>query len=247
MVTAPPQIERNKLSTAVVNAFEEAILSGSLAVGERMPAEAEIARNFGVSTRSVREAMQILEMKGLVRRRHGERAEVVRDDIGQYLNSLATTVRTLFQREPAYVVKIMDVRRLFEVDAARRLAAGEGRLDGSIEAALERMQESVGARDFPSYADADAAFHLAIVHSLGNEILSTLYDNVYALITDTIRISVRVPSKSMENGIKEHRGIYREIRSGDPDRAAAALETHLRNSTEYLRIALTRQQPDTST
>lgn len=60
-----PAPERNKLYSLVVSSFEDRILSGSLKVGNRMPSEAEIARQFNVSTRSVRDAMQILEIKGL--------------------------------------------------------------------------------------------------------------------------------------------------------------------------------------
>jgi GntR family transcriptional regulator, transcriptional repressor for pyruvate dehydrogenase complex len=232
--------ERNKLHASVVAAFEEQILSGGLKVGDRLPSEGEIARQFNISTRSVREAMQVLETKGLVRRKHGERAEEVRDDVGQFLGSLATTVRRLFSREPDYLVDLMDVRRMFEVEAAGRLAAGEGRLDGALEEALEKMRASLEARSFPDYAEADAAFHLAMVQALGNEILSTVYENLYGLITDVIRLSVRVPSKSLQEGLEEHEALYRALRSGDPERAKAAITGHIENSTSYLREALTR-------
>lgn len=237
-----PAPERHKLHSWVVSEFEERILSGTLKVGDRLPSEAEIARQFNISTRSVREAMQILETKGLVRRKHGERAEVVRDDVGQFLGSLATTVRTLFSREPDYLVDLMDVRRIFEVEAAGRLAAGEGSLGGGIEDALDRMRASVEARSFPGYANADAAFHLALVQALGNGILSTVYENLYGLITDVIRLSVRVPSKSLHEGLEEHEALYRAIRSGSIEQAKAAITEHLENSTSYLRQALTENR-----
>lgn len=235
-----PAPERNKLYSWVVSAFEDQILSGVLKVGDRMPSEAEIARQFNVSTRSVREAMQILETKGLVRRRHGERAEVVRDDVQQFLGSLATTVRTLFAREPDYLIDLMDVRRMFEVEAAGRLAAGEGQLDGAIDPVLEKMRASVEARSFPDYAEADAAFHLALVQALGNDILTTVYENLYGLITDVIKLSVRVPSKSLHEGLAEHEALYRAIQSGDVEEAKAAITAHLANSTSYLQQALTQ-------
>lgn len=238
MLNEEPAPERHKLHASVVTTIEEQILSGVLKVGERLPSEAEIARRFNISTRSVREAMQVLETKGLVRRRHGERAEVVRDDVAQFLGSLATMVRRLFAGEPDYLVDLMDVRRMFEVEAAGRLAAGEGQLGGTLEEALQKMRESVKARSFPDYADADAAFHLALVQALGNGILSTVYENLYALITDVIRLSVRVPSKSLQEGLEEHETLYRAIRSGDPETAKTAITHHLENSTSYLREAL---------
>lgn len=235
---------RDKLHAAVVTSFESRILSGDLEIGEKMPAEAEIAKTFGISTRSVREALQILETKGLVKRRHGGRAEVVRDDISQYLASLGVTVRSLFHRDPSHLVEVMKVRRMFEVDAARQLAAGYGDTKGVGEA-LERMEASVRAADFDRYAAADAAFHRALVRALDNEVMSTLYDAIYQLVIDVILVSVRVPSKPMERGLVEHNDIYAAILTGEPDKAANALGVHIDNSTSYLMLALSRGRNQT--
>jgi len=244
VVTDEEAPTRDKLHAAVVTSFEDRILSGDLEVGEKMPAEAEIAKSFGISTRSVREALQILETKGLVKRRHGGRAEVVRDDIGQYLASLGVTVRSLFHRDPSHLVEVMKVRRMFEVDAARQLAEAKHDLSG-VEAALARMEASVAARDFNAYASSDAAFHRAVVRAPGNEVMSTLYDAIYQLVTDVILVSVRVPSKPMENGLVEHNEIYAAILTGDPEKAAAAVGAHIDNSTRYLMLALSRGETRT--
>lgn len=245
MVNAEEAPTRDKLHAAVVTSFEERILSGELKVGEKMPAEAEIAKTFGISTRSVREALQILETKGLVKRRHGERAEVVRDDIGQYLASLGVTVRSLFHRDATHLVEVMKVRRMFEVDAVRQLAAGEGDL-GGVEEALAQMEASVAARNFAAYASADAAFHRSLVRALENDVMSMLYEAIYQLVIDVIRVSVRVPSKPMENGLVEHREIHAAILTGDPDEAPRALGVHIDNSTRYLMLALAKgaERPD---
>ena len=188
MVAAAPS-DRGKLHASVVSTIEAQILSGELKIGERLPSEAELSRVFGISTRSVREGLQILETKGMVRRRHGERAEVVRDDVDQFLGSLAATVKTLFAKDAAYLVQLMDVRRMFELEVVGRLAAGEGALSQDVSTALRSLAD---ATDFAQYAEADANFHRALVQSLGNEILSSVYGNLYALITDVIRLTSRV-------------------------------------------------------
>lgn len=236
--------DREKLHASVVATIEGDILSGALKVGERLPSEAELARRFSISTRSVREGLQILETKGLVRRRHGERAEVVRDDVQQFLGSLATTVKALFAKDPAYLVQLMDVRRMFEVEVVSRLAAGEGKLSGQIETALRDLD---AAKDFAAYAEADANFHRSLVQSLGNEILSSVYANLYGLITDVIRVTSRVPSKTKAEGVKEHEAIFQAIRSGDVETSRALIREHIDNSTAYLQQAIdaARQgQPD---
>jgi len=230
--------DRNRLYVSVVSAIERQILSGQLQVGDRLPAEAELARRFNVSTRSVREALQILETKGFVRRRHGERAEVVRDDVGQFLDSLTNSVKTLFATDPGYLVQVMDVRRMFELEVVGRLAAGEGRLGGPIEDALATMRASVPDNNFNMFTAGDAAFHRALVQALGNEILSTLHGNLHALIADVIRVSSSVPRKAAAEGLAEHQAIYDRIVAGDVDASRGAMREHIDNSTAYLQQAI---------
>lgn len=233
-------VARGKLYASVVAAIEADILSGARCVGDRLPSEGDLARQFAVSTRSVREALQVLETKGLVRRRHGERAEVVRDDVGQFLDALAGTVRRRFAGDAAYLVQLMDVRRMFETEVAGRLAAGEGAVHDDVARAIETMR---AATDFAQYADADASFHRALVQSLGNAIMASVYDNLYALITDVIKLTSRVPRKTRLEGAAEHEAILEAIRSRDPDAARAAIREHIDNSTAYLRQAIEAAQP----
>ncbi|QQR38508.1 FadR/GntR family transcriptional regulator [Devosia rhizoryzae] len=239
MVT-PTAPDRDRLYVSVVSAIEAQILSGALKVGERLPSEAEIARQFGISTRSVREGMQILETKGLVRRRHGERTEVVRDDVGQFLGSLASTVRSLFAQDPGYLVQLMDVRRMFELEVVGRLAAAEGRVSDEVTKALDEM---AAAKDFAQYAQSDADFHRALVQSLGNEILSTVYGNLYALITDVIRLTSRQASKTQAEGVAEHVAIHDAIVRGDAEASRALMREHIDNSTLYLQQAISAAKP----
>lgn len=234
MVT-PGAYDRDRLYVSVVSAIEAQILSGELKVGARLPSEAEIARQFAISTRSVREGLQILETKGLVRRRHGERAEVVRDDVEQFLGSLATTVRSLFAKDADYLVQLMDVRRMFELEVVGRLAAGKGKLSDDVGAALSDL---AGAADFAHYAQSDADFHRALVQSLGNEILSTVYGNLYALITDVIRLTSRQASKTQAEGVAEHAAIHAAIIKGDVEGSRALMREHIDNSTTYLHQAI---------
>jgi DNA-binding FadR family transcriptional regulator len=234
----PAPADRDRLHVFVVKAFETRILSGELQVGDRLPSEAEIARLLNISTRSVREGLQILETKGLVRRRHGERAEVVRDDVEQFLTSLAGTVRALFAKDPAYLVQVMEVRRMFELEAVGRLAAGEGGSRAPIEEALAAMEASIGAQDFGQFTESDAAFHRALVQALGNDILSTLYSNLHDIVADVIRVTSRVPRKTLAAGFAEHDSIYALIAAGKADAARAAMRAHIDNSTDYLEQAI---------
>ena len=227
---------RDKLHLSVVDAFEARILSGALAVGEALPSEADIARDHSVSTRSVREAIQILETKGLVKRRHGGRTTVVRDDVTQFLGTLTVTVRQLFSTDAEYLVQLMAVRRMIETEVVDLLTSGGGAMNAEVAVALEAMRVARDATDFPGFVDADAAFHLALVHSAGNQILAVFYDNLFGLITEVIKITSRVPTKSLEAAYAEHADIYNRIESQDVDGAKALMRDQIDNSAAYRSI-----------
>ncbi|CAH2604112.1 FadR family transcriptional regulator [Rhodovastum atsumiense] len=233
----------DRLHGLVVESLESDILSGRLRIGDRLPSEAEIAATFDVSTRTVREALQILETRGLVQRRHGERAEVVRDDVGKFLDSLAVTLKQLFMGQPQYFVQLMDVRRIIELDVVDRLAGTGGEVSEEVERALAGMRAAAEADDFPRFTVHDAAFHLGLVHSVPNGILHVLYENLYALIVEVIRVASAVPQKPLAIGYAEHEEIYRLIRAGDAAAARQALARQIEGSAGYVRIALQARRP----
>ncbi|UGY11646.1 FadR/GntR family transcriptional regulator [Phyllobacterium pellucidum] len=236
---APPDARpRSRLHSSVASALEDQIISGALPIGERLPSESEIARDFGVSTRSVREAMQILETKGLVRRRHGERTIVVRDDVAEFLGTLAVTVRQRFASDSEYLLQLMVVRRMIETEVVGLLTAKAQPVNAEVEAALEAMRVARDKEDFAGFTQADAAFHLALVHSTGNAILSVFYDNLYGLITEVIRVTSRVPSKSLAAAYAEHADIFEMIRNRDEAGAKTLMRAQIDNSAAYLRVAI---------
>ncbi len=229
---------RDKLHSSVATAFEAQILSGELPIGEHLPSEGDIAREFGVSTRSVREAMQILETKGLVRRRHGGRTSVVRADVGEFMGTLAVTVRQLLSSDPDYLLQLMVARRMIETEVLGIVTGRETPVNEEVTAALDGMRRARDAGDFTDFTVQDAAFHLALVRSAGNKILSLFYDNLYALITDAIAVSSRVPTKSLEAAYAEHEDIYTMICNRDEAGATALLRAQIDNSAAYLRVAI---------
>ena len=68
------------------------------------------------------------------------------------------------------------------------------------------MRHARDTGDFTAFTIQDAAFHLALVHSAGNKIISLFYDNLYNLITDVIALSSRVPTKSLGSRLCRARG-----------------------------------------
>ncbi|UWQ96248.1 FCD domain-containing protein [Rhodobacteraceae bacterium M385] len=234
--------QRDKLHMTVSGAIESQILSGALKVGDKLPSESAIAKEFAVSTRSVREAIGVLETKGLVARRHGERTTVVREDVDEFLGTLAVTVRQKFSTDPEYLIQLMEVRRMIETEVLGILTARSDPISEQVEAELEAMEAARDSGDFQAFVDADARFHLALVYSAGNAILSVIYDNLAGLINEVIQVTSRVPTKSLEAAYSEHAEIFSFIKNRDEVRAKSLMRTQIDNSATYLKTALERAE-----
>lgn len=237
-MSEPAARRRPRLHAEVASALESRILNGELKIGDRLESESAIARAFGVSTRAVREAVQELEVKGLVQRRHGERTEVVRDDVDGYLDTLAITVRQRFSTDPDYLLQLMAVRRMIEAEVLEILTDREEPVTAAVTSALEAMRVARDAGDFSGFVDADAAFHLALVHATGNQILQLIYDNLSGLINHVIHVTSRVPTKSLDEAYAEHANIYELVCARDKAGSKQLLRAQIDNSADYLRQAI---------
>ena len=102
----------------------------------------------------------------------------------------------------------------------------------------EAMRLARDAADFSAFVVADAAFHLALVHAAGNQILAVFYDNLFGLITEVIQITSRVPTKSLESAYAEHADIFHLIEARDVAGAKALMRAQIDNSAAYLRVAI---------
>ena len=235
------QIERNKRHEIVLQYLQDRIIGSQIPVGELLPAEGELAEMFNVSTRTVREAMQVLETKGLIARRHGGRAVVVRNDLAEFIGSLSISIRSLFSTEKGYLLDLMQVRQLIELQVAEQIAQAASRFDlGEIEAALADMGEAANRGDAQRVIDCDAAFHLALIHCFGNDILAVFYENLFGMISEQIKASIDVPRKTLKEAFAEHDELLRLIKSGDGAAARQGFSDHIDGSILNLRTAIGR-------
>jgi DNA-binding FadR family transcriptional regulator len=87
------KIGRGRVADQIVDDLRERILSGQLANGSRLPAERELAEQYGVSGATVREAIRVLTAVGLVSVRHGSGSFVTAETDTMIAASIASLVR----------------------------------------------------------------------------------------------------------------------------------------------------------
>lgn len=194
------------------------LAAGKYLVGDRLPAERELALQFNVSRPTVREAIIALEVQGLVEVRVGSGAYVRRhpgkDDLPGFNLS---------------AFELTEARLLFEGEAAA-LAATQAS-DEEIEE-IAALVQAIAAenRDPKGKEQADRAFHLAIARATRNGAVYEAIERLWAL-RETSPESALLHEKARLANIKpvvdEHTAVLAALRARDAAAARSAMRTHL--------------------
>jgi GntR family transcriptional regulator, transcriptional repressor for pyruvate dehydrogenase complex len=210
----------------VAGRLRDLIETGSLAAGEQLPSERELAEQFGVSRSTVREAVQFLGALGLVEIRHGS-GTFVRADRDRA--SLPSEWVQWTQLHKVEVHELLEVRRGLETLAAE-LAAEAGRPESlrGLEEALMAMEAALEEPDVPALVEADLAFHDALAAASGNTALRHLIDSLGRELLRERGATWNSPGRP-ERSLREHRRIYEAVLAGDPAAARAAIVEHLQS------------------
>jgi DNA-binding FadR family transcriptional regulator len=222
-------VEPQRLYRQIAAQLRALISQGELAVGTRLPAERDLARQLGVSRPSVREALIALEVEGWVEVRTGS---------GVYVLDRSSQASHAAARQPQIPddewgpLELIRARRVVEGETAA-IAAAEAR-PGHIAAmaqALARMQGDADRDVLPLAGDRD--FHSAIVEACGNVVLTETVQRFWDSRRGPLfeRLTGYFETfDSWRAAIAEHEAILLAIRSRDPAAARLAMHQHMDNS-----------------
>jgi len=209
------------------------ISNGQYARKSKLPSENELARSFDVSRPVIRDALKRLRDDGVIYSRQGAGSFVLGAEVEESID-----VGPLFT--PAQT--IADIQRCFEfretIEGRTAALAALRRNDAILDelaAILKRLEHATA--DHVHRDDIDLEFHLTIAKAANNQYFSSV---LYAL-RDQVAVGMKLhgmallqPSARLEESTEEHREILDAIRAGDPDRASAAMQAHVRNSRDRL-------------
>ncbi|MGW1508378.1 FadR/GntR family transcriptional regulator [Streptomyces sp. NPDC002394] len=217
-----------------IEKIKEMIVSGALQPGARLPNEADLADQLGLSRSSLREAVRALTAMRILVPRQGDGTYVSGLEPHLLLESLAFAADVSHGHSAG---QLLEVRRLLEPQVTA-LAAGcltdeqlkelRGILDRSAE-------EGIGIEAFVAL---DIEFHRAIADSVGNPVLSTLL-GILSTHTQRLRIvrgTHHAPAR--EQAHRDHEAIWRALSAGDAQLAAAASMVHVAAVEDWLASGL---------
>ncbi|MER7396788.1 FCD domain-containing protein [Streptomyces sp. NPDC000151] len=215
---------RPRLYEQVVERLRQYAVEDGLGAGDRLPAERELAQRLGVSRASVKQAIVVLEVQGLVEVRHGGGTYLVRDTL-----DAAEPVERLVERRRR-LPDVLEAReametKLAELAARRRTDADLAALDD----ALAHMAKDV--EDGGPGVEGDRRFHAAVTAAAHSALLAEFMRSIAEQIGESRNESLRQPGRP-KRSLAQHRRILEAVRAGDPKAAAAAMRRHLRTVAE---------------
>lgn len=212
-------MQRSRLYEQLVERLLSLIHEMNLVPGNRLPPERELAAGLGVSRASVRQALVVLEVQGLVEVRHGEGAILLdtRPD-----DAVISAVAAHTRRLP----EVIEAREALEVKlaglAARRRTAEDLQ---QIDDALSLMEQEVAAGE--RGLGGDEKFHGAVTAAARSALLADLMHEISAAVRETRIESLSQPDRPQAS-LASHREIAEAIRAGDEQAAADAMQKHIR-------------------
>jgi GntR family transcriptional regulator, transcriptional repressor for pyruvate dehydrogenase complex len=224
------------LALELVASIGDRIRAGRICQGDKLPTEAAIMAEFGVSRTVVREALSKLQASGLVETRHG---------IGTFVVGPGDTVP--FHIAPEQLATLRDVIAVLELRIGVETEAAGLAAQRRNDANLRQMRAALAAFTSAVEEGRDAVgpdfeFHLEIARATQNEHFADLMGTLGTMIIPRARLDGPAPvdderRQYLRHVNGEHESIFDAITNHDADAARAAMRTHLVNSRERRRRA----------
>lgn len=229
-----PKWSTETKSAQIAALIEQAIIDNKYKAGEPLPSQQEMAAEFNVSSRSIREAFKHLEAKGLVKVSQGKRAVVLTNNLNQFISSLSKSLISTHSADKKLLLDLMQVRITVEVSASRELSRMGQRgvlvkqldsLTTKMEQLLPRLEEG-SEEAIEEWNAHDFQFHKTLIESNENVILSAIYENLSPMLYESMgRVSNTYAE--FERSTREHRYLVEALEHGQTDLAVALTLVHL--------------------
>ena len=220
-------VEVPAASELVTERLRRAIHLGTLAPGEQLPTERELATTLGVSRVTLREALRTLAASGYIVTRRGPRGGSTVTASAQDTTALR---RALAERIEEFDA-IFDFREVVECGAAA--LAARGREPEQVAQLRETIVALDASTSVASFRRADAAFHLGVAAAAGNPLLTAAIEDARQMVfTPTDGLPHSILLAVSRDG---HVAICDAIEARDPEAASAAMSAHMRASGREFR------------
>jgi len=213
-------IERHKVYEQLAERLLARITQGRLVPGDPLPTERELTARYRVGRSSVREALRMLESRGLIKA-VGKGAFTV----AEFANPLRDSMNLLLAVRETSLRELFELRKILEVEAAA--LAAERRTEGDLAAMRDAVDEMVsGLVDERRYIRADLQFHLTIAAATRNRTTLHVMHAIRGALQEALASIYHIPG-SPQQSIAQHRLILAALTARDAVGARRTMLQHL--------------------
>lgn len=224
-------IKNTRVYEQVIEKIKFLIEKGELKSGDKLPSERNLCEQLDVSRTSIREALRVLEILGIVECKIGE-GNFIKDN---FEDSLLEPLSMTFMLHGSKTEQILDFRKFIEPETAA-LAAKNINSEQ-----LEEIKELINLLNSTDSevrcSEIDKEIHYKIVRASGNFIVSNVMFAVSSLIEIYIKdmLAKMFQNEESKNIVKkQHEDIVKAIENHDSEAAAIAMLNHLKYTNDYI-------------
>ena len=216
-------LRRKHLHEQIADAIQSMIAEGQLPRGSQLPPERELAKLLEVNRATLREAIRLLEQRGLVQMKVGS---------GTYVTEVipASIMADCIERQFVFGhcshENLVMLREILEPGIAA-LAAGRAMAEdlARMKDLIEQIEDAFARNDNVTNSEADTAFHVALAVATHNELIASVTEGLQQVMLKWML--AQGEAFHFQDGTDSHRAVYEAIVARDPVRARKAMEFHM--------------------
>jgi GntR family transcriptional repressor for pyruvate dehydrogenase complex len=226
--TTPPALAPARAWRVVLEKIETDLLDGTLKPGDRLPPERELANTLGVGRSSVREALRVLEVMGLIRTGTGSGPTSGAIIIATPEGGMSALLRLQVAAQGFPFDDVVATRLVLESAVVDALATDPARSTAQARDVLDAMD----ADDLtpPEFLALDAQLHLALAEASGNVVIAAMMAGLRTAIESYVRAgAARIAEwdAAADRLRHEHHAIIDAVDAGDAAGARALVHDHI--------------------
>ena len=213
--------KRTRIPEEIVSQVLKLVRDGTLKPGDRLPPERELAQQLNVSRASVREAMRLMDMQGLVIIRPGSGTFITEDTVEVIVQAFSS----LLSGPASAASDIFEMRLILEPQvvslAAERTSDADVR---RMEEILRQQEEDIA--NGGTGVEFDSEFHFAIAQATNNSALIAVTQAISDLLSQSRDSTLLSPERSNQS-LESHRRILETIKNRQSKSAEVAMHQHI--------------------
>src|SRR5690625_3702063 len=224
----PPRMPP-KRSEIIAQRIVRDIQSNDYVAGDPLLTEPELCESYQVGRSTLREALRLLELQGVIEIRPGRGGGPVVSSPNS--RHLASTMALLMQFSKTTFRTVVEARSQLEPSTASMCAVnGDAAILTALEDSVERMRG--GLNDEEIFLSENQLFHSLVAEGAGNAIISYIINSLEWII-DGSQLGVKYTTSDRRSVLKAHGAILRGIIARDADQARAAMKQHMDDTAKY--------------